>query len=177
VNPLLGPLQNNGGTTPTHALLANSPAIDAGNNCVFLATCPSGVPLFALLTDQRGEGFTRNADGNGDTIQVVDIGAFEVQLAPTAAGVLAGGRVTTADGRGIPNVRVTITDLNGASRSILSNALGYYSFDDVQAGETYVFSVSHKHYTFNQSTQVHSIFDEMNDVNFVGMTIKLKRRI
>ena len=31
VNPRLGPLQNNGGQTPTHALLAGSPAIDAGN--------------------------------------------------------------------------------------------------------------------------------------------------
>ena len=31
INPTLGPLQNNGGTTPTMALLAGSPAIDAGN--------------------------------------------------------------------------------------------------------------------------------------------------
>ena len=31
--PLLGPLQNNGGNTLTHALLVGSPAIDSGNNC------------------------------------------------------------------------------------------------------------------------------------------------
>jgi hypothetical protein len=36
VNPLLGPLANNGGPTATAALLAGSPAIEAGNN----ATCP-----------------------------------------------------------------------------------------------------------------------------------------
>ncbi len=30
VDPRLGPLQDNGGVTPTHALLASSPAIDAG---------------------------------------------------------------------------------------------------------------------------------------------------
>lgn len=42
VNPLLGPLQNNGGPTPTHALLPGSPAMNAGTN----AGCPS--------TDQRG---------------------------------------------------------------------------------------------------------------------------
>lgn len=29
-NPLLGPLASNGGSTPTHALQAGSPAIDAG---------------------------------------------------------------------------------------------------------------------------------------------------
>ena len=41
-NPLLGPLQDNGGATPTQALLPGSPAIDGGTN--------SGCPA----TDQRG---------------------------------------------------------------------------------------------------------------------------
>jgi hypothetical protein len=64
--PQLGPLQNNGGPTETHALLAGSPAIDAGN-----PACRDN--LGALLTsDQRG--FPRGA--NGDPC---DIGAFEVQ--------------------------------------------------------------------------------------------------
>lgn len=41
-DPLLGPLQNNGGFTSTHALLAGSPAVDAGDD----VNCPA--------TDQRG---------------------------------------------------------------------------------------------------------------------------
>ena len=71
-DPVLGPLQDNGGPTFTHALLAGSPAIDAGNS--------------ALITDQRGnqrpvdDGSITNV-GNGS-----DIGAFEVPdpTAPTA---------------------------------------------------------------------------------------------
>ena len=63
INPLLGPLQNNGGPTRTLALLVGSPAINAGNN----ARIPVG-----LTTDQRGPGFARI---KGVT---VDIGAFEV---------------------------------------------------------------------------------------------------
>src|SRR5262249_35846511 len=47
INPLLGPLQLNGGHTRTHALLAGSPAIDAGFNSVGLAS------------DQRGSLFVR----------------------------------------------------------------------------------------------------------------------
>ncbi|MEM8494509.1 MAG: choice-of-anchor Q domain-containing protein, partial [Planctomycetota bacterium] len=79
-DPLLGPLQDNGGPTPTHALLPGSPAIDAGNS--------------TLTTDQRG--LTRSADldsvanaagGNGS-----DIGAFEVQAEPSSLTV-----TTTAD--------------------------------------------------------------------------------
>jgi len=48
-DPLLGPLQNNGGTTDTMALLAGSPAIDAGNP----AGCTDGSGHL-LTTDQRG---------------------------------------------------------------------------------------------------------------------------
>jgi hypothetical protein len=52
VDPLLGPLQNNGGPTRTHALLPGSPAINAGSN-----------PL-GLATDQRGS--PREAGGRAD---------------------------------------------------------------------------------------------------------------
>ena len=62
-DPLLGPLQDNGGFTQTHALLSGSPAIDAGNP----DNCPSH--------DQRG--YLRPIDGNGDGIAHCDMGAYE----------------------------------------------------------------------------------------------------
>jgi hypothetical protein len=57
----LMPLANNGGAVKTHALLANSPAINAGNNFLNLAT------------DERGSGFLRVAGA------AADIGAYERQ--------------------------------------------------------------------------------------------------
>jgi hypothetical protein len=63
IDPLLGPLQDNGGPTATMALLPGSPALDAGNNA------------YATPTDQRGSGFPRVLNGR------IDIGAFE--QAPT----------------------------------------------------------------------------------------------
>jgi hypothetical protein len=65
IDPMLGPLQSNGGPTQTHALLAGSKAID------------KGVADPAVTTDQRGAGFPRQKDGNGDGLKGVDIGAFE----------------------------------------------------------------------------------------------------
>lgn len=59
-DPLLGPLQNNGGSTFTHALLLGSPALDAGDT--------------SLLLDQRGG--TR-PQGSSD-----DIGAYEAVQYP-----------------------------------------------------------------------------------------------
>ncbi len=87
VNPLLGSLANNGGPTQTMALLAGSPAIDAGNVgvahydvVVYETVTFDGhtitIPLVHqvdLTTDQRGTGFPRTHNNT------VDIGAFEVQ--------------------------------------------------------------------------------------------------
>ena len=72
INPLLGPLQNNGGSTQTMALLPGSPAINAGNTT--LAVDANGNQL---TIDQRGAGYPRVI---GPT---VDIGAYEFALSGT----------------------------------------------------------------------------------------------
>ena len=61
--PLLSPLQDNGGATLTHALLPGSPAINAGD--------PDFTP--PPVYDQRGPGFPRAVNGR------IDKGSFEVQ--------------------------------------------------------------------------------------------------
>lgn len=86
VDPLLGPLADNGGPTWTHALLAGSPAIDAGDPARTGITFPilidpeTEVDLF----DQRGEPYARVADGGSGAARI-DIGSFEVQDAPAPA--------------------------------------------------------------------------------------------
>ncbi len=66
-NPLLGPLQDNGGPTFTHALLLGSPAIDTGD--------PNFTP--PPFYDQRGPGYPRLVNGR------IDKGSFEVQTGGT----------------------------------------------------------------------------------------------
>ena len=89
VDPQLDPqLSNNGGIIPTHALRANSPAIDRGDNCVLKTTVDGGCINSNINTDQRG--VARPQDGDGDGTATVDIGAFEairaeVVIAPSAA--------------------------------------------------------------------------------------------
>lgn len=68
IDPLLGPLQDNGGFAWTRALLPGSPAIDAGD--------PAATGDF----DQRG--LARIVDGNNDGTARIDIGAYEVQNPP-----------------------------------------------------------------------------------------------
>jgi CSLREA domain-containing protein len=69
IDPRLGALQNNGGPTNTCAVLAGSPAINRGNNCVQTDTCatdpnPNTLPE-PLLTDQRSVGFPRISNSEG----------------------------------------------------------------------------------------------------------------
>jgi CSLREA domain-containing protein len=82
-DPLLGLLENNGGPTFTQALLAGSPAIDAGDN----SDCPA--------TDQRGE--PRPADGDHDGSAICDIGAYEVPgpMPPTPTATATGTETPT----------------------------------------------------------------------------------
>jgi hypothetical protein len=66
-DPLLGPLQNNGGPTFTHELLTGSPAVNTGD--------PNFTPPPEF--DQRGPGYPRVFNGR------IDIGSFEIQSGGT----------------------------------------------------------------------------------------------
>jgi hypothetical protein len=103
-DPTLGPLQDNGGPTPTCALLCGSPAIDKGTN------------FFGLATDQRGIGFPRTFDepfianaGDG-----TDIGAFEVQVAITPPSLSCPNNMVVTNDPGqcsaVVNYTVTASD-------------------------------------------------------------------
>jgi hypothetical protein len=107
IDPMLGPLQDNGGPTFTHALLPGSPAIDAGKN------------FAAGATDQRGSAFLRTFDyasiANANGGDGTDIGAYEVQPpAPTYAGqvqapINADGTSTFNVRRGVVPVKFNLT--------------------------------------------------------------------
>jgi Ca2+-binding RTX toxin-like protein len=115
-NPRLGPLQNNGGLTQTHALLAGSPAINAGNN----SRLPSddqdldndGNTTELIPFDGRGTGFNRIVGS------AVDIGAFEVQTATLPT--LSINNLTVVEGRDT-NAVLTVSLNNPSSQAITVN--------------------------------------------------------
>lgn len=259
INPQLAPLAYYGGSTPTHALLPNSVALNHGNNCVVNNSCATTM-IAPLTTDQRGAA--------RQVAALVDIGAFENNItfdqtnlpngvlntlyntqlsatratnlaetltttekfdlfnsnlapftfsiingalppglslapngtlsgtpaqvgiftfmikavdgadtlagvkqfviqvfAPTAANASVSGRILTAEG-GLRNARVILTDLRGNSRTVSTGTFGYYRFDNVAVGETYIVSVVSKRFTF--ASQVISVMDHVSELNFTA---------
>lgn len=87
---------------------------------------------------------------------------------PTASFVSVGGRVMTADGKGIRNVLVTIAAPDGTIRTTRSSSFGYYEFSDVAAGGTYVVSVFAKRFNFSQPSRTREVFEAISDVDFTA---------
>jgi hypothetical protein len=98
----------------------------------------------------------------------VQNGFWTFNIAPTAALVSIGGRVITADGRGIRNARVLLTAPDGTARLAATGAFGYYRFGDVAVGETYVLTVFSKRFVFDNPTLIVSVMDELRNLDFVA---------
>jgi hypothetical protein len=153
-NPLLGALQNNGGPTDTHVLMAGSPAIDAGNDCKVYAS----INCAPYGDDQRYIGFQRKVGSS------VDIGAIEIQT-QSAAVVQIGGKILKPYGRGLNNAIVTLTDEQGISRSAETDSNGRYSFDEVVTGKAYIVEVESRQYEYDSQELVFA--GPRDDVDFV----------
>lgn len=243
----LAPLGFHGGSTPTHALANNSPAVNAASDCVTNLSCVANMnPPSALTADQRGASrvgqadmgaFELNSSANGGTFVAVlpnavqntqynfpivaSNGAFTYSvtsgalpngvsltssfapnavvavagrptqggifdfavtatdgantnvtnyrlevLVPSAAAISVGGRVLTADGRGLSNAIVYLTLPSGERQMRRTSSFGYYLFDGIDAGQSVVVSVIAKPYNF--TPRVVTVSEDILDVDFVA---------
>ena len=113
---------------------------------------------------------TGNTLSNFCTGNLTSLSPFAIveALAPTAANALVNGRVTTANGRGIRNVAITLTTPSGEIKTTLTNPFGYYRFQDLAVGETYILSVKSKRYSFSEPTRVISLNEDLTDADFIS---------
>lgn len=87
-------------------------------------------------------------------------------LAPTAADATLAGRVLDSTGNAVAKARVTLTDSNGHSLTVVANDFGQYSFRNLSVGETYVVSVRSRELTF--ATRTISIQDNVTDFDLIA---------
>lgn len=175
VNPLTGDVFSSGGNC-------------AAGSSVILATAADGnsSSVSSIFISGIGNDYTDGIDNfNARGVTDLDFGARRDGLpgkclyfaddyndviysacgfAPTAANVAVSGRVFSPDGFGLRNASVSITDSHGNVRYALTSSFGYFRFDEVAAGETYVASVTSKRYTFAPRTVTPT--DELTNFDF-----------
>lgn len=99
--------------------------------------------------------------------QVNSLSPFAIADAtPTSAAAALSGRVITTSGRGLHNLRLTLTDSNGAMRTAHTNPFGYYRFAAVPTGENYTLEVNSKRWQF--PTQFVQVMGETENVDFIA---------
>lgn len=87
---------------------------------------------------------------------------------PTASNVSLSGKVLNAEGSGIANIRIVMTDTNGLSRVAVTNSFGNYIFEEVAAGQTVTVSVNSKKFVFTNPTVVLNISENVSEINFIA---------
>jgi CSLREA domain-containing protein len=126
LDPLLDPLGNYGGPTPTHRLQGGSPCIDAAYS-------------FGAIEDQRG--FARPVDktsyanvsgGDGS-----DIGAYELQYSiAVVTGIVLGPK-----DKPVPGAHVLLRLPNGSIRETITRNDGRFRFSGIRSDATYIIRV------------------------------------
>jgi len=152
-------------------------AVYTGNiDLCFNVPSLSSIPLSELRIFHLESGAWVNRTASGATYSalcttgVTSLSPFAIgRLIPSAANASVSGRVLTAGGQGIRNAIITLTDSSGHTRRAATGSLGYYKFDDVAAGETYIVTIHSKRFTFENATRVIAVSDDVTDADFISL--------
>jgi hypothetical protein len=139
-----------------------APAQPASTEIVVEVFTPDGQAVgnrFFIGSNNLGEnapGYISAADcGAPNPVTLASAGAPNMAMhivlvgsGPTAAGVSISGRVLTSGGGGLTNATVALTDSTGQTRTTRTSSFGYYLFDDLSAGQSYVITVNSKRYSY-----------------------------
>ncbi len=165
----------------------NTPGIvgaSGGNSANLQASTPDHVVSFTSdflgfgLTTQRNLAFSFSSVtpsvllGSGNFLQSFTAAAsgtfasnpVPIVVPPTAAAVRINGRVLTANGSGLRNAQVILTDSNGMMRRVNTGSFGNYEFTEVDGGQIVTVEVISKRHNFN--AQVVSLEENVSELNF-----------
>jgi hypothetical protein len=174
-------------TSSSMAYNIETTASFTGSNqvCFNLSTIENG-PTFnrmSLLHFENGSYVDRTSSRDFSTLEICSvINSFspfviaKAPVGPTAAHVTVAGRVTSDEAQGINKAHVTLTDPNENTKTVLTGSFGYFQFENVTVGRTYILSVNAKRYIFTSPSQLINVNDYLDNINFVGHPIAAKLR-
>lgn len=164
------------GRTPIDLATGQTICVDGGTPCVYTPSAGSiagGVGTFQGFDGQNAIGNWQLCIGDSAGADTGTFQSWTLTLATslvTAANASLGGRVVTPGGRGIGNAVLVLSGGNlPQPRVYRTNPFGYYTFDDIPTGQTYILSIQpNKQYTFANPTRVITLLDDITNMDFVS---------
>lgn len=99
----------------------------------------------------------------------VQTGFWKPAFAPSAALASISGRVSSPSGAGIKNVILSIRDASsGFVLTTITGPFGYYRFDGLEVGRSYVITLTAKRFTFTSSPMLITLDDEISGLDWVA---------
>ncbi len=126
----------------------------------------SKLQIRLITTDAAG------SDGDSSPDEWIGINNVVVSnLGVTAADAAVGGRVFNPSRKPLADAAVFMYDNTGGVRATRTDSNGFYRFDGVTAGETYVFEVRSKKYVFPQPVQLLSVTEDYASLDFYAAPV------
>jgi hypothetical protein len=126
----------------------------AGQAQVSTASLTSGShSITAQYAGDAPSGFNASTGGTTQNVRIF-----------TAGEITLSGRVFGSGGRGVTNARVYITEPSGETRFIVTGRNGFYRFEGLEAGKTYVIRVEAARFLFAPKTV--SVSGDLADLDF-----------
>lgn len=114
-----------------------------------------------------GQGIAGTTSSNGALSIRGGFWAFQ-SFAPTASLVSVSGKVRTKNGSGIRNVFVTLTASNGSIRSVITSSFGFFKFEEIEVGQTYILNAVSKKLTISEPTRILTIQEDITGLEFLA---------
>ena len=92
-----------------------------------------------------------------------------VLLRASAARATISGRATLMNSRGVGGALITLQDLGtGETKYVVTNTFGYYTIPEVEVGNFYMVTISHRRYQFAESSRFIDLTDNVTGFDFTG---------
>ena len=120
---------------------------------------------------------TNSIIGDGTSGQLTGAGAGSPNLmlftdplsAPTAGNASIEGMVVSNTGRRLKGIRVLLQNASASEyKTAITNAFGYYKFEEVEVGAFYIMSIQSKRYFFENSPYAFTLSEDLAPVAFIG---------
>ncbi len=143
--------------------------IAAGNDQILITVTFSVNPNASSGASPLTLTNVNTSNDNADLLPITATNGSVNIMGPTAAQVSVGGRVLTFEGRPIVRAGIYLTDLNGQTRVAMTNPFGYYRFEQIEVGHSYLLTVSAKQYEFSPNSRFITPVDVINDADFIAL--------